>query len=87
LTKKISFHNLPHSFSTHLLKHGEDLRYIQKLLFHKNSKTTKIYSHFSRSAMDRIISPLDGLDLNDEYICIIIKKVVDTPDLDAYTTF
>ncbi|MHA1703793.1 MAG: hypothetical protein ACTSWK_16175 [Promethearchaeota archaeon] len=63
------------------------MRYIQKLSVYKSSKTTEIYIHISRSTMDRVIIPLDELYLNDEYIYGISKKVVDTSDLCAYTTF
>jgi len=61
INKKITLHCLRHSFATHLLERGTNLRYIQELLGHNSSKTTEIYTHITHAGMKNICSPLDQL--------------------------
>ncbi len=65
ISKNVTVHTLRHSFATHLLEHGTDLRYIQSLLGHESSKTTEIYTHITTKGFDQIVSPLDQLNLDD----------------------
>jgi integrase/recombinase XerD len=61
IKKDASVHTLRHSFATHLLEGGTDLRYIQELLGHSSSKTTEIYTHVTEKSITKIQSPLDRL--------------------------
>lgn len=61
IRKRVTMHTLRHSFATHLLEKGTDLRYIQVLLGHDSSKTTEIYTHVSTKMMEAIRSPMDSL--------------------------
>ena len=63
IKKHVTVHTLRHSFATHLLENGTDLRYIQLLLGHESTKTTEIYTHLTTKGFDQIKSPLDDLDI------------------------
>lgn len=61
IRKPVTLHWLRHSYATHLLESGTDLRYIQELLGHKSSRTTEIYTHVSQKNIQQIKSPFDDL--------------------------
>ncbi|WP_035119320.1 tyrosine-type recombinase/integrase [Cohnella panacarvi] len=61
IAKDVSLHCLRHSFATHLLEGGIDIRYIQELLGHRNVQTTEIYTHLAVKSIKNIKSPLDSM--------------------------
>lgn len=61
ISKPVTLHWLRHSYATHLLENGTDLRFIQEILGHKSSKTTEIYTHVSTKSLQKIKSPFDDL--------------------------
>lgn len=61
ISKQASMHTLRHSYATHLLESGTDLRLIQTLLGHSSVKTTMLYTHISRKSLGKVKSPLDNL--------------------------
>jgi len=64
IKKRVTLHTLRHSFATHLLESGTDIRYIQELLGHNSPKTTMIYTHVSSKKISEIKSPLDDLEIH-----------------------
>ncbi|MCS7029538.1 MAG: tyrosine-type recombinase/integrase [Bacteroidia bacterium] len=61
IKKSVSVHTLRHTYATHLLEQGTDIRIIQMLLGHKNLKTTQIYTHISSPVIEQVSSPLESI--------------------------
>lgn len=63
IRKEVGVHALRHSYATHLHENGLDIRFIQELLGHRNSRTTEIYTHVSRRNLMAVKSPIDDIDI------------------------
>lgn len=61
IVKRVGCHTMRHSYATHLLEHGTNIRVVQELMGHKDVKTTEIYTHVMEKDLEGVQSPLDLL--------------------------
>ena len=62
INKNVGIHSLRHSFATHLLENGTDIRFIQEFLGHNDIKTTLLYTNVTDKSLRKIVSPLDFIN-------------------------
>ncbi len=63
IRKHVTLHTLRHSYATHLLENGTDIRFIQELLKHNSPKTTMVYTHVSTTSLEKIKKYFDGFEI------------------------
>ncbi|MGQ1788067.1 tyrosine-type recombinase/integrase [Saccharicrinis sp. GN24d3] len=63
IQRRVTTHSLRHSFASHLIENGVDIKIIQELMGHHSLKTTEIYSHVVMKKLENIKSPIDNLDI------------------------
>jgi integrase/recombinase XerD len=63
IRKRVTLHTLRHSYATHMLEFGVNLRYIQEILGHRSSKTTEIYTHVQSTDYRKLVNPMDKLNI------------------------
>ena len=61
ITKRMSCHTFRHSFATHMLENGVNIRVVQELMGHADVKTTEVYTHLMEKDISAVLSPLDNL--------------------------
>ncbi len=64
ITKRVSCHTFRHSFATHMLENGVNIRIVQELMGHADVKTTEVYTHVMDKDFSVVVSPLDNLVKN-----------------------
>jgi integrase/recombinase XerD len=88
IVKRVTAHTFRHSYATHMLEGGIDLRYIQELLGHSSSKTTEIYTHVSSKKLKSLDNPFDHLNIDlGEPLVNYTKSAISPPRNDTNQYF